>query len=67
MERSERDRLADRFGEMARKEGLVDVKFLLKPSDEATAEGVCEEINALLDAVAGGSCAPLDFKDSARK
>ena len=62
---SECDMLSNRFNEMER-QGLVDVKFLLRNTDEATMETVCHEVNDMLGAWDRGDCAPLDFKDSRR-
>lgn len=63
---NECDRLAARFKAME-EDGLVDVKFLLRNTDDATSEQVCGEVNAMLDAFEGGDAVPLDFKDSNRR
>ena len=62
---NECDKLATRFEKMEG-QGLVDVKFLLRNTDDATAELVCREVNDMLDAFEGGEAVPLDFKDSNR-
>lgn len=61
----ERYKLADRFEKMAA-DGLLDVKFFVRNTDEAAAESVCNEVNELLDAVARGEATVLDFKDAVR-
>ena len=63
---SECNELAVRFGKMA-DDGLVDVKFFLDTSDEATKEVVCGEVNRLFEAVEAGEVYDLDFKDSTRQ
>jgi len=50
---NECDKLAERFKVLER-QGLVDVKFLLRNTDEATSEQVCCEVNAMLDAFNNG-------------
>ena len=55
--------LADRF-EARRAKGLVDVKFYVTGADEATYEGVCEEVIRLYDAMDRGDYKPLVFNDS---
>ena len=57
------DELSARFGRMA-DEGLLDVKFFLDTSDEATKTVVCTEVNRLFDAVDSGLHYSLDFKDA---
>lgn len=57
--------LADRFRTMEG-QGLVDVKFLLRNTDEATLESVCEEVGGMMDAFERGEAVNLDFKDSKR-
>lgn len=58
--------LAKRFERMAQ-EGLLDVKFFVRNTDEATAETVCEEVNRLYEADERGESTLLDFKDSNRQ
>ncbi len=59
------DELSARFGQMA-SEGLLDVKFFLDTSDEATKTVVCTEVNRLFAAVDAGEHYALDFKDASR-
>lgn len=54
--------LADRF-EDKRRAGLVDVKFLLRNSEEASIEEVCEEVSNFYAAIDNGQAKPLDFGD----
>jgi len=61
LKQSEREVLAARYEEKAAS-GLVDVKFFLSNSGEATTEQVCREINAMYDAVERGDCKPLRFR-----
>lgn len=58
--------LASRFDRMAT-EGLVDVKFFLDTSDEASKSVVCGEVNRLFEAVEAGDAYILDFKDASRQ
>jgi hypothetical protein len=60
---TECERLTDRFNAM-RNNGLVDVKFFLRNTDDATKDAVCAEVNAMLDAVDAGECVKLEFNDS---
>lgn len=57
------DALSERFATMARS-GVVDVKFCIRNSQEATVEVICEEITALLDAKERGDSKPLIFGDN---
>ncbi len=57
---SEREKLAARY-ETMKAAGLVDVKFFLNNSGEATTEQVCREVNAMYAAVDNGALKPLDF------
>ena len=59
---SERQKLAARYVDM-QAAGLVDVKFFLRNSGEATTEQVSGEINAMYDAHARGDFRALDFGD----
>lgn len=59
------DDLAARFERMAA-EGLVDVKFFVRNSEEATSEVLCGEVNRLYAAVDRNDAADLDFNDSNR-
>lgn len=61
---TECEKLASRFEQM-RGHGLVDVKFLLRNTDETTAEEVCGEVNAMLSAFERGDAVKLDFCDGA--
>ena len=66
MERGpEARKLAARFESMAAA-GLKDVKFYVRNPTEAIAESVCQEVNALYEAVEAGKSRPLDLKDSKR-
>ena len=51
-------------GRLQRMEGLLDVKFLLGNTDDATLEAVCGEVNSLLDAVDRGEDTPYKFDAS---
>ena len=51
---------------MADNDGLVDVKFFLDTSDEATANVVCEEVTRLFSAMNADEYYDLDFKDGTR-
>jgi hypothetical protein len=53
--------LVDRINRLRDDEGLFDVKLLLQNKDEATFEGVCGELVAVLDAFQAGKSAPIDF------
>jgi hypothetical protein len=57
------DELTARFSRMATG-GLVDVKFFLDTSDEATQSVVCDEVNRLFAAVDANEHYVLDFKDA---
>ncbi len=61
--KTECEKLAERFSRMA-KEGLRDVKFFVRNTDEASTEAVCKEVNRLYEAVDRGEESVLDFKDS---
>ena len=43
---------------------MVDVKFYLKGTAEATTDEVCEDVNGLYEAFERGDCRPLDFNDA---
>ena len=60
-----RETLAARYERMAAEDGLVDVKFCLRNSAEATSDQVCGEINAMYDALDRGEFKPLRFRSSA--
>ena len=60
------DELSTRFQNMADNDGLVDVKFFLDTSDEATANVVCEEVTRLFSAMNADEYYDLDFKDGTR-
>jgi len=62
MERTECQKLAERFERMAG-EGLLDVKFYVA-GREAVTEQVCREVNRLYDALDRDEAANLDFKDA---
>ena len=59
------DDLAARFERMSA-QGLLDVKFFVRNSEEATSEVLCNEVNRLYAAVERGEDTILDFKDSNR-
>jgi hypothetical protein len=59
------DDLANRFSRMA-DDGLVDVKFFLAVSDEATKSVLCDEVGRLFAAVEAGEDYDLDFKDASK-
>ncbi len=56
------DQLAARFEQMAA-DGLQDVKFFVRNSEEATADALCKEVDRLYAAVERGESTILDFKD----
>jgi hypothetical protein len=60
---SDCDKLAARFEKMAA-DGLRDVKFFVRSSDEMTAKTLCREANLLYEAVERGEEEKLDFRDS---
>lgn len=60
---SECQKLTDRFTAM-KDQGLVDVKFLLRNTDEAIVEQVCREVNDMLNAYDRGEHEELKFNDS---
>ncbi|HEX7873040.1 MAG TPA: hypothetical protein VF475_09025 [Sphingobium sp.] len=62
---SERKTLSDRYARMETEEGLVDVKFLLSNTAEATTDEVCFEVNAMYEALDRGESKVLDFGDLA--
>ena len=62
MEKTECQKLADRFEKMAG-DGLLDVKFYVA-NREAVTEQVCREVNRLYEALERDEAANLDFKDS---
>ena len=55
--------LAARFEKMSRN-GMRNVKFYLRESDEATPEAVCAEFEELFAAVDRGEDTPLTFDDA---
>lgn len=57
------EHLASRFETMAASEELVDVKFYVNNSEEASAGDVCREVDRLYEALERGDSAILDFKD----
>jgi hypothetical protein len=57
------DDLAHRFEKMS-SEGLLDVKFFLDTSDEATQSVVCAEVNLLFAAIDASEHYALDFRDA---
>jgi len=63
--KTECQKLADRFASMAKKDGLLDVKFYVASGEVAT-EQACREVNRLYEALDNGESAKLDFKDSNR-
>ncbi len=56
-------KLSERCEEMARG-GLVDVKFLLRDTPDATTEIVCGEVNAMLDCLERGEGVEFAFNDA---
>jgi hypothetical protein len=65
MEKTECQKLADRFASMATKDGLLDVKFYV--AGEVVTEQACREVNRLYDALDRGESSDLDFKDTYRR
>ena len=61
------EQLAARLQTMANEEGLVDVKFFLNPSDEATKDVVCKEVNLLFRAMDVGDFYNLEFDDGTHR
>jgi hypothetical protein len=57
------DVLAGRYTQMKVDSGLVDVKFLLRNTAEATTEQVCREVEAMYSAFDRGEYKKLDFND----
>jgi hypothetical protein len=55
-------KLSERCDDMARR-GLVDVKFLLRDTCDATTEIVCGEVNAMLDSLDRGEAVEFAFND----
>lgn len=64
MEKTECQKLADRFDKLA-SQGLLDVKFYVA-GREAVTEQVCREVNRLYEALDRDEAVDLDFKDSYR-
>ncbi|WP_373486684.1 hypothetical protein [Blastomonas sp.] len=58
---SARDTLAKRYKAMAETDGLVDVKFYLRNTEEATTEQVCREVCAMYEALDNSESKPLVF------
>ncbi len=61
--KSECRALSERFAELPVGK-LLDVKFFIKNTDEATPDMVLEEIHSLLDAREKGFSTPLSFGDA---
>lgn len=61
----EYQKLAKRFDAMAA-EGLLDVKFFVRNTDEAGDEAVCKEVNEIFAAVDREEAVELDFRDAVR-
>jgi hypothetical protein len=57
---SARKTLAARYDNM-KAAGLVDVKYLLSNTREATTEQVCVEVNAMYDALERNECKPFEL------
>ena len=57
---SQRETLAAHYEKM-KAVGLVDVKFYLSNTGEATTEQVCREVNAMYEALERGDSKPLHF------
>ena len=60
------EHLASRFATMAADEGLVDVKFYVNNSEEASTGDVSREVERLYEALERGDSAILNFQDSRR-
>lgn len=56
--KSAKQHLAERFEKKAAA-GLVDVKFFLRGSDEATTDQVYEDLNGLYEAFERGDCVEM--------
>lgn len=65
MEKTECQKLADRFARMAKNDGLLDVKFYV--AGEVAAEQACREVNRLYKALDKGESSNLDLKDAYRR
>jgi hypothetical protein len=63
---SECQKLAARFATMSA-DGLLDVKFYMKNTDEVESEALCREVNLMYEAVDCGEEQPLDFGDASRR
>jgi hypothetical protein len=59
---SYRDALVARY-DLMKNQGLVDVKFLLRNTSEATTELVCREVEEMYAALERGESKALDFND----
>ncbi len=60
--KSEYEKLATRFREMAKNGGLLDVRFSVSNCAEVATDYA--EVNRLYEAVDRGEATPLDFGDS---
>jgi hypothetical protein len=65
MEKTECQKLAERFASMAKNDGLLDVKFYV--AGEVASEQACREVNRLYEALGNSESTELDFKDSYRQ
>ena len=61
------ERLSSRYAKQKEKEGLVDVKYYLRNTDDAVTEQVCRDVNKLYESVEKGGAVGLKFKDSHRE
>lgn len=52
--KTERQKLAERFQVMKARDGLTDMKFHLGQVSETTTDAVCGEVNRLLDNLESG-------------
>ena len=60
-------KLSRRYAKQKEEEGLVDVKYYLRNTDDAVTEQVCHDVNKLYESVENGGAVELNFKDSRRK
>ncbi len=66
MSHDEQTTLAAHYDERVADEGLVDVKYCLSNSAEASVEQVSRDVNRMHRALAAREATPLKFNDSRR-
>ena len=60
-EKTECQKLAERFASMAKDDGLLDVKFYV--AGEVASEQACREVNRLYEALDNDESSELDLND----